>query len=197
MKSQGPSGVPTPNHRTEGATMTVSTTVWAVRTVWSSFALAGLLVGTSTTVTRAQESLPAAIAAAGAVATLTTHAVGAQIYECVADAAGKPAWQFREPIATLMIGGRTVGRHFAGPGWELEDGSRIVGKVVSHVAGATADDIPWLKLAGTAGGGKFANVSVIQRVNTKGGALAGACGKPGELIAVPYASDYIFSANGN
>jgi hypothetical protein len=177
--------------------MTVSTTVWAVRTAWCPLALAGLLVATGTAIAPARETLPEAIAAPGAAIILTAHAVGAQIYECMADADGKPAWRFREPIATLLIDGRTVGRHFAGPGWELADGSRIVGKVVAQTAGATADDIAWLKLAGSDGRGQFANVNVIQRVNTRGGALAGACDKAGELKAVPYAGDYIFSAKGD
>ena len=38
------------------------------------------------------------------------HAEGAQVYECKADAAGKLAWQFREPVATLIVDGKTVGR---------------------------------------------------------------------------------------
>ena len=74
------------------------------------------------------------------------HAVGAQIYECEADAQGQLAWTFREPIASLMNGRQTVGRHFAGPSWEMADGSRIMGKVVAQAAAPSTSDIPWLKL---------------------------------------------------
>ena len=49
---------------------------------------------------------------------LTVHAEGAQVYECKAGADGKLAWAFREPIATLLVDGKTIGRHYAGPNWE-------------------------------------------------------------------------------
>jgi hypothetical protein len=65
--------------------------------------------------------VPDAIAAPGQTLVATIHAEGAQIYECKADAAGELAWQFREPIATLLMDGKTVGRHYAGPNWELLD----------------------------------------------------------------------------
>jgi hypothetical protein len=67
--------------------------------------------------------LPDAIAAPGEVLIATTQAVGAQVYECKTDDASKLVWQFREPIATLFIDGKTVGRHYAGPVWEMADGS--------------------------------------------------------------------------
>ena len=72
--------------------------------------------------------LPGAIAAPGETVVLTAHAEGAQVYECKAGADGKLAWPFREPIATLMADGKTVGRHYAGPNWEHVDGSAVTGK---------------------------------------------------------------------
>ena len=51
---------------------------------------------------------PDAIAAPGETVVATLHAEGAQVYECKADAGGKLAWQFREPIATLLLDGKTV-----------------------------------------------------------------------------------------
>src|SRR5438477_3701956 len=98
----------------------------------------------------AQAQVPAAIAAPGETAVATWHAEGAQIYECKAGADGKLAWSFREPIATLLLDGKSVGRHFAGPSWEHVDGSAVVGKAVANVAGQTPADIPWLKLEVTA-----------------------------------------------
>jgi hypothetical protein len=86
-----------------------------------------------------------AIAAIGEAAILQLHAVGAQIYECKAEANGALGWRFREPIAVLFAGGKTVGRHYAGPTWEVE-GSAVIGKAVARAPGATPKDIPWLKL---------------------------------------------------
>ena len=81
--------------------------------------------------------IPDAVAAPNEAVVATVHAEGAQIYDCKAGADGKLAWQFREPIATLLVDGKTVGRHFAGPGWELADGSAVTGKVAGRAAGAT------------------------------------------------------------
>jgi hypothetical protein len=159
---------------------------------------AGLLLAfMAATAARARQTLPAVIAAPGTAAVLTVLGVGAQIYRCIAGADGKPGWQFREPIATLTIDGRTVGRHFAGPSWELADGSPIAGVVSGRSPGAAGDDIPWLRLDGSGGSGQFANVATIQRINTRGGALAGPCDKTGEPIAAPYASDYVFLTKGD
>jgi|SRR5262245_25171621 len=98
----------------------------------------------------ASAQVPDAIAAPGETTVVTLHAEGAQVYECKAGSDGKLAWVFREPIATLLLDGKTVGRHYAGPNWEHADGSAVVGKAVANVAGKTASDIPWLKLEVTA-----------------------------------------------
>jgi uncharacterized protein DUF3455 len=141
------------------------------------------------------DELPAEIAATGEAVVLRVHAVGAQIYECQADPSGHLSWEFREPIASLFEDGKTVGRHYAGPKWEV-GGSVIVGAVVGHAPGATAKDIPWLKLhiSDTLGDpdGPLEDVTTVQRINTKGGVLEGACEKAGEFQAEPYSADYIF-----
>src|SRR5476651_1898171 len=102
--------------------------------------------GSLMSATAAETPLPAAIAAPGETIVLSVHAEGAQIYECKIGADGKPGWAFREPIATLLVDGKTIGRHYAGPNWEHSDGSAVVGKSVVSVPGATPEDIPWLKL---------------------------------------------------
>src|SRR5271165_6477739 len=79
------------------------------------------------------QEVPAALAAPGETVVATFHAEGAQIYDCKADAGGKLMWQFREPIATLLLDGKTVGRHYAGPNWEAADGSAVTGKAVANV----------------------------------------------------------------
>src|ERR1700751_3235115 len=92
------------------------------------------------------EALPQALEAPGETVVLTVHAQGAQIYEAKADEAGKLAWVLREPTATLLLDGKTIGRHYAGPNWELTDGSAIAGKAVANAPGTTDKDIPWLKI---------------------------------------------------
>ena len=143
----------------------------------------------------AQTAIPGAIAATKAESVvLTVHAEGAQVYDCKASEGGKLAWQFREPIATLMEDGKTVGRHFAGPSWELADGSAVTGKIAGRAAGATPKDIPLLKLEATShrGSGQLTGVTTIQRLNTKGGVVEGPCDSAGAFLSVPYSADYTF-----
>jgi hypothetical protein len=153
-----------------------------------------LLVSGLAVSAKAQTPLPDAIAAPGETVVLTVHAEGAQVYECKAGAGGKLAWAFREPIATLFVDGKTIGRHYAGPNWEHIDGSAVVGKVAGNAPGATSDDIPWLKLQVTAsrGSGVLTGVTTVQRINTKGGKLEGTCDKAGTFKSVPYSAEYVF-----
>src|SRR5438270_6279500 len=81
----------------------------------------------------ASAEVPDAIAAKGESSILQVHAEGAQIYECKADSSGKLTWQFREPVASLFSDGKTAGRHYAGPTWEIE-GSAVVGKAAGRAA---------------------------------------------------------------
>src|SRR6478672_4099884 len=94
----------------------------------------------------AQAQVPDTIAAKGETAVVTYHAEGAQVYECKAGSDGKLAWTFREPVATLLLDGKTVGRHYAGPNWENVDGSAVTAKAAGNAPGTTPKDIPWLKL---------------------------------------------------
>ena len=142
----------------------------------------------------ANAQVPTAIAAPGETVVATLHAEGAQVYECKAGADGKLAWAFREPIATLLLEGKTIGRHYAGPNWEHMDGSAVVGKVAGNAPGATPKDIPLLKLEVVAsrGSGVFSGVTTVQRINTQGGRHDGACDKAGAFHSAPYAADYVF-----
>jgi hypothetical protein len=147
----------------------------------------------------ARAQVPDAIAAPGGTLVATIHAEGAQVYQCKADASGKLVWQFREPIATLLVDGKTFGRHYAGPDWELVDGSAVSGKVAGRAPGATAKDIPLLKLDVTSqrGTGRLTGVATIQRLNTKGGVGEGPCEQAGDFLSVPYSADYTFLEKGN
>src|SRR6202048_2151120 len=151
------------------------------------FALLPLL-GAIVSARAAETPLPAAIAAAGESLVLAMHAEGAQVYECKARAAGKPSWAFRDPVATLLADGKTVGRHYAGPNWEHSDGSAVVGKVAANAPGATPSDIPWLNLdvVSRRGNGILTSATTVQRINTQGGKLEGACDKAGVLLSAPY-----------
>jgi hypothetical protein len=142
----------------------------------------------------AQPLMPDTIAAPTETMIAKFHAEGAQVYECKADSAGKLAWAFREPIATLLADGKTVGRHYAGPNWEHSDSSAVVGKVISSAPGVAAKDIPWLKLevAAHRGNGLLTDVTTVQRINTVGGILTGECGTAGAFQSEPYSADYVF-----
>jgi uncharacterized protein DUF3455 len=163
----------------------------------SIFLLAIIAAGTTARAAPAQ--VPPALAAPGESAVITLHAEGAQVYECKPGNDGKLAWAFREPIATLLLDGKTVGRHYAGPNWEHADGSAVVGKVVANAPGKTAGDIAWLKLDVTArrGSGTLSGITTVQRINTHGGAHAGACDKAGAFHSAPYAADYVFLRKGS
>jgi hypothetical protein len=104
------------------------------------------------------------------------------------------AWTFREPIATLLLDGKTVGRHYAGPTWEHNDGSAVIAKVAGSAPGAAPNDIAWLKLSVVSqrGSGVLTGVTTVQRINTQGGKLDGACDKAGTTRSAPYSAEYVF-----
>jgi len=153
---------------------------------------------------KASAQVPLAITVRDATVITTLHAEGAQIYECKSFAGKSPSevgtltWQFREPIATLIVDGKSVGRHYAGPNWEHIDGSAVKGKVNVSVPGPTSSDIPWLELevVDHRKDGILSAATTIQRVNTKGGLAQGSCESEGKLLSVPYAADYVFLRKG-
>jgi hypothetical protein len=156
--------------------------------------VASLLLSLSVTAMADDKPLPAAIAAPGEAVVLTVHAVGLQLYECKPGTDGKLAWAFTAPQATLTADGKVVGKHGAGPTWELLDGSGIAAKAVANAPGATENDIPWLKLEVTShkGAGQLDGVTTVQRINTKGGVLKGACDREKAGQGMPYEADYVF-----
>jgi hypothetical protein len=128
------------------------------------------------------------------------HATGVQIYEC-APAKSDPSqfeWAFRGPEARLLTSrGGNAGKHYAGPTWESNDGSAVVGEVIGSSPSPQAGSIAWLLLRakGTAGKGVFTKVHFIQRLNTVGGsAPAGGCRKEqaGQQLRASYSADYFF-----
>jgi Protein of unknown function (DUF3455) len=154
------------------------------------------LVGSFVATAQAEgvENLPPTIAVKDGVPVAQLQAAGAQIYVCAKNAAGGLNWTFREPLATLLEDGKTVGRHFVGPTWEFVDGSHVVGEVVGKAPGGTAKDIAWLKLSvkEPPKSGPAAGATSVLRIDTKGGVFEGACDSAGELHSEPYAATYIF-----
>jgi hypothetical protein len=152
---------------------------------------------------QAEAQMPSAISVRDGTALVTLHAEGAQLYECKPDSgnkreAGALTWQFREPIATLILDGKSVGRHYAGPAWDYYDGSGVKGKVIASTPGATPNDIPWLKLEVVEhrNSGVLSDVTVVQRINTRGGLARGSCERAGDFLSVPYSADYVFLRGG-
>lgn len=135
----------------------------------------------------------------GEVQQLALSARGVQIYECRGDA-GAAAWAFVAPEATLFDASqRAVGRHGAGPFWQLDDGSRIVGTPKARADAPVADAIPWLWLTARSegGAGALSTVTAVRRLHTAGGtAPRDGCDAAtrGRTARVPYSADYHFYA---
>jgi hypothetical protein len=120
------------------------------------------------------------------------YASGVQIYRWTGT-----NWVFVAPEARLFADScydRPVGIHYAGPTWEAEDGSKVIG---ARIDGCTPERgaIPWLLLGATAtsGPGEFGRVTFIQRVNTIGGTAPAEAGAfVGDEARVPYSTEYYF-----
>jgi hypothetical protein len=108
----------------------------------------------------------------GAPLLLEADADGVQIYDCEAQGGGF-AWVFKSPEANLFDKqGRQIGRHYGGPTWRLEDGSSVVGEVMTKADSPAAGAIPWLLLRAKSreGSGVLSAASFVRRAETKGGA---------------------------
>ena len=135
---------------------------------------------------------------AGHVQSLYTTGVGEITYECREKKTGSGhEWAFLAPVATLSNAkGQVVGKYFAGPTWQANDGSQVTGKQLA-VSPATAGNIPLqlVQANPATGEGAMKGVSFIQRLKTVGGvAPALPCGaeQAGQKQVVPYRADYAF-----
>ena len=130
---------------------------------------------------------------------LRVHAKGDQIYTCKGDRE-QFTWTLKAPDAQLFDkDGKPFGKHFAGPSWEANDGSRVTGKAVANAPSPDADSIPWLlvSILSHDGSGVLSRATTIQRLNTKGGkAPATGCdaAHTGQEVRVSYSADYLFYA---
>jgi hypothetical protein len=137
---------------------------------------------------------------AGQVLFLEAVASGVQVYECAAKA-DQPTtfeWTFRAPEAALSDRrGRSLGKHYAGPTWESNDASTVVGEVRARDPGPDATAIAWLLLnaKSTSGNGVFSKTASIQRIATVGGpapSLPCTAGNAKQVVRVPYSAVYYF-----
>jgi FtsP/CotA-like multicopper oxidase with cupredoxin domain len=159
-------------------------------------ALAGIMLS----FTAQAQQVPAQIQApANEQLLLQVHAKGDQVYTCK-EGVTQFAWTLKAPDAQLFDkDGKPFGKHFAGPSWEANDGSRVTGKAVANAPSPDADSIPWLlvNIVGHEGSGVLSRATTIQRINTKGGkAPASGCDSAhaGQEVRVPYSADYLFYA---
>jgi hypothetical protein len=134
------------------------------------------------------------------VLSLETEATGVQIYECNAskDVPTRFEWVFKAPEADLFDrAGNKIGKHYAGPTWESNDGSKVVGEVKAQDSGPDSGAIPWLLLSAksNSGTGVFSQIKSIQRVHTVGGkAPTEPCSQAqaGKVTRVSYKARYYF-----
>jgi len=148
--------------------------------------------------------VPASLKApAGEVLAFQMAATGVQIYDCKVnkEAAKKFEWVFRAPEAELYASHDSsnvkLGKHYAGPSWEANDGSKVVAEVVAKADSPDTSAIPWLllKTKSTSGSGTFSKVTSIQRVVTVGGkAPLSGCSdfQIGAETRTPYKATYYF-----
>ena len=163
--------------------------------------LAGALVGGGAARAQTTGDVPANLAVpSGQVLLLEASAKGVQIYGCQT-AANNPSafeWTLRGPEAVLMNArGEPIGRHYAGPTWEGNDGSKIVAAARESANSPDPQAIPWLLLEARSndGAGVFSAVTYVQRLATVGGrAPATGCDQAhiGDEQRVDYTATYVF-----
>jgi hypothetical protein len=121
---------------------------------------------------------------------LLLRAVGSgdQVYDCI-----NGRWALKAPDAKLLNQeGSVIGRHFAGPTWQLNDGSWVKGRAVAEQVAPDATAVPWLLLESVGGTGELGTVRFIQRTGTRGGDAPGGGCSQNEMRRVPYAATYSF-----
>jgi len=127
---------------------------------------------------------------------MSLTASGVQIYSCEFNAQHQLGWVFKSPLATLFDAkGRAVVKHGAGPSWETDDGSKIVGRVIAQRPSDTQASIPQLLLEthSTSGAGALSAIRYVQRIHTTGGLMPpAACSTEHETGSSPYLAVYVF-----
>jgi hypothetical protein len=170
-------------------------------TLIASASIAAFLSGCVSTEMEKAPSVPASLnVPATQTLSVVAQASGVQIYDCSASKTdpAKFEWVFRAPEADLFDRtGKKIGKHYAGPTWESNDGSKVIGEVKARDEGPDANAIPWLLLnaKSTSGNGVFGKTQSIQRLNTVGGkGPVGGCNQAqaGKDARIAYRAAYYF-----
>ena len=133
----------------------------------------------------------------GAHLVLDVTGRGSQIYSCQPTSEGY-RWKLIAPAAKLFNPAeKEIGYHFAGPTWEMQDGSAIVGVVLAQASAPDPQSIPWLllRVKSRHGAGVPSNVEFVRRTKTQGGvAPARGCDAEhaSEQARIRYAAHYLF-----
>ena len=113
---------------------------------------------------------------------------GDQVYGCL-----NGRWALKAPDAKLVDQkGSVIGQHFAGPTWQLNDGSWVKGKAVAKQIAPDATAVPWLLLESVGGTGRLGSVRFIQRTETHGGDTPDGSCSQSAMRRVPYTATYSF-----
>jgi hypothetical protein len=108
------------------------------------------------------------------VIVLSVVAEGVQIYESKVKADGVYEWTLKAPEAQLKnLSGEVLGKHFGGPAWSLNDGSKLIGNLppLETVISPDGRNIAWLLVAAKSRseGGLLSTVDYVARIATSGG----------------------------
>ncbi|MEU1802111.1 DUF3455 domain-containing protein [Streptomyces sp. NPDC019937] len=175
----------------------------AKRLVLTTTALAAVATGTllSATTGQAAASQPARSGVDAPAAlkvpdgnrlTGVFSAKGVQTYTCT-----DGAWKLLEPAATLSAKNdrshRPVALHSRGPVWvSTQDGSAVNATSVANSPRTGTIPELLLKATATRGTGVFAEVSYVQRLDTRGGVAPTTACTGTDQIGVPYSATYAF-----
>jgi hypothetical protein len=129
---------------------------------------------------------------------LEVPATGFQVYTCAKNASGAWAWTLKAPDAALTdTQKKPLGKHYAGPTWEANDGGKVVAAAKANMPSPTPGAVAWLLLEVKSheGSGVFTQAKAIVRMNTTGGvAAAQGCDEAhaNQESRVPYTATYLF-----
>jgi hypothetical protein len=157
-----------------------------------SLVICAVAIATAITNANAQSIAPPAAESE----VLKVDAIGVQIYECKLNDQKAPAWAFVAPEADLFDAtGKVIGKHYIGPTWEGNDGSKVVAKLAARTNATKEQAIPHLLLtaSSTDAKGMFSALKSIQRLSTVGGiapAVGCATDSIGKQARVYYAAEY-------
>jgi hypothetical protein len=125
------------------------------------------------------------------------RAEGVHVFECRPNAHGGYQWVFTNPDVSLSDGTTERAIEVSPNTFEASTDRSTVSGRVRAVAGAGADNLPWMLLTArsTPDDGLFAGVTSVQRVNTSGGvAPRDGCGEytVGTETRAAFSADYYF-----